>query len=499
MKHFFLIIGVFFLAMTVSAPRVFGAVILDNSVTGTVYSDGGSAGTGLMGCYATGATSTWGSTTCNNGTLPTNIPLSSIKHVRVFSDPASVAVPNQYALFNQIGIDGCQAFFVGTAVGGGVYDFDTSACAGSSSNFAGLRFGHTGAGTDQFSLMGNPVNVGSVWKSDNTQVGTGSFAYQLCDAGGCSGGFQSTTTTRFISITPATASTTATTTTIGAEVYINPDDFESGTYLSMSFTSQTLSLTGGSALDAFNSATGRGEDIQLPLVSGYNNVSTTTTFLMAGRTNGNWKVISPSFLGTLPVVGFLFPTNNLIATSSYFYYLFKTGLDDSVDLGADSVAEYILTGTTTGANTILNCSNLLSGGLTPCIVSLFVPNATTLSADFTRLRDGFLSTWPLGYLTRFIGIFLSSATSTIPTFSATIPSGVVGAGSHISLDLNGALNPILNATSSTFVSAEATSTQTFYQITSRYWDIFVYLALAFYILRRLLGSKVVPHLHHKKQ
>lgn len=336
-------------------------------------------------------------------------------------------------------------------------------------------------------MDGSSFNSGKSTNGANNDDTNGGFAFQLCNSSCDEDFIENEYTTRFISIDPSFEEYVSTTTTIGAQVYINADDYEDGMYLSMSFTNQTLSLVGGSALDAFNSANNTGQEIKLPLSVGLNNVSTSTTFLSAGRTNGTWKVISPSFFGTLPIIGFLFPTNNVIATTSYFYIGYKSGLDSAVDLGGASLSEYILTGTTTGANTILNCSNLLSGGITPCITSLLIPNAVTLQNDFTRLRDGFLSVWPLGYVSRLIEIFLDTATSSIPVFSATIPNGIVGAGSTISLDLNHSIDYVLNATSYPY---SATSS-TFYETTSFYWNIIVYVLLGLYILRRVIGSHII--------
>jgi len=94
-----------------------------------------------------------------------------------------------------------------------------------------------------------------------------------------------------------------------------------------------------------------------------------------------------------------------------------------------------------------------------------------------------------------VEIFTSSTTSALPVLSATVPSGIVGTGSHIDLDLNHSLDFILNADIGSFSNESASSTKTFYEFTSRYWDIMVYMALAFYILRRILGGHLIPHIN----
>jgi len=295
------------------------------------------------------------------------------------------------------------------------------------------------------------------------------------------------TLTRWISVTPEVATTTATTTTIGAVIYINENDYEEDMYLSMSFTNQTLSLTGGSALDAFNSASGQGLEIHLPLTSGYNNVSTTTTFLYAGRTDGKYSVESDSFISSLPLFGDFFNPNTLIASTTYFYVGFKSGLDNAVDLGASSVSQYLLTGTTTGANTILNCSNLLSGGITPCVISLFVPNAVTFGDDLLRLRNGFLSVWPLGYVTRFVEIFVTTSTSSLPVISYSTASTSMFGAIDINFDPFGSLNDPDNPIN--YVSDNEEDPQTIWEIMEYPITIVVYLMLLFMIIHDLTGVK----------
>jgi len=293
------------------------------------------------------------------------------------------------------------------------------------------------------------------------------------------------TTTHFIHVDPTVGSTTATTTTIGAHLYVNENDYVSGTYLSMSFTNQTVSLLGGSALDAFNSSFQSALSITIPLVSGENTVSTTTTFTSAGRTNATYRIVIPD-TGFLATLGF--GSDSVFSTTTSFFVGYATPLDNAVSQGADSTAQYILTGTTTGATTIVNCGAILTGGLVPCLVSLVVPSPQVISDDFTRLRNGFLSAWPLGYVTRFVSIFTASTSAPIPVLSAVIPAGIVGSGSRITLDLNHSLDYILNRVPSSI----STTTQTFYEVTSYYWNILVYLGLAFYILRRVLGFHIIP-------
>jgi len=97
---------------------------------------------------------------------------------------------------------------------------------------------------------------------------------------------------RVIVTDPTHREVVATTTMVGATVYVNPDEWVEGTYLRINLVNNTLQNgIGGSALDAWQSAFG---GIDLPLSSGYNQVSTSTTFTMAGQVNASWQIRQPS-------------------------------------------------------------------------------------------------------------------------------------------------------------------------------------------------------------
>jgi len=123
---------------------------------------------------------------------------------------------------------------------------------------------------------------------------------------------------------------------------------------------------------------------------------------------------------------------------------------------------------------------------------LFIPDALSLRTSIEALRNGVLATWPVGYVTRIVEILNASTTAELPVFYAKIPNGVMGAGAEITLDLNHSLDFILNATTSSFANISASSTDTFYEFTSTYWNTIIYILLALYILRRILGSHIIP-------
>jgi len=135
----------------------------------------------------------------------------------------------------------------------------------------------------------------------------------------------------------------------------------------------------------------------------------------------------------------------------------------------------------------------VSGCFYNALHKAFVPDQDKMKSFIQKLKDGFITKFPVGYFYVLYDSFLTPATS-IPVFSATIPNGVVGSGASITLDLDHSLDYILNATTSSFINSSAPSSDTLYDITSPYWNILVYLALGFYVLTRLLGTGVVGNL-----
>jgi len=103
----------------------------------------------------------------------------------------------------------------------------------------------------------------------------------------------------------------------------------------------------------------------------------------------------------------------------------------------------------------------------------------------------------LGYLTDAISILATSTVGSLTAIDAYVPSVLPGGGSHIRLDITGAFDSTLNATTSIYKNSSASSTQTFYQITSYYWNLLIYIALAIFLLSRILGSHIIGRIGNK--
>lgn len=158
-----------------------------------------------------------------------------------------------------------------------------------------------------------------------------------------------------------------------------------------------------------------------------------------------------------------------------------------------------------GLNSFIAAStacNPFSGefSITDCLFAIVVPPQEVLDDQLTVLQDHALHIFPFGYITDFVSIVRSTSTVPLVILSATVPNGIPGSGADISLDLTNSLDFVLNATTSSFSNVSASSTETLGVITKRYWDYLVYLGVLLYILRRVLGSHIIPkmgHINHK--
>jgi len=127
-----------------------------------------------------------------------------------------------------------------------------------------------------------------------------------------------------------------------------------------------------------------------------------------------------------------------------------------------------------------------------CAGVLFIPDQGLLNDSLDSLKENVLNRFPLGYVTDFVSIVATTSTSSLTVIDAYTPSVLPGGGSHIRLDLAGVFDTMLYATTSKYANVSASSTRTFYEITSDYWKIIVYVTAFLYILGRIVGTQSVP-------
>jgi len=282
--------------------------------------------------------------------------------------------------------------------------------------------------------------------------------------------------TRIITTVPYDEQSIATgTIRLSATFFISPEDFATNTKITI-YANYLDSLDG----DIYHS-----ENATTSGYSGITLTTETTATILSGQWNARTEIIKPKW----DFYGITFGSTLLAGTSTTFITGVLSAYQQMVKDNMDAYNDFIASSTITYS---LEACNPISGfDPLKCVTNLFLPTGQDLQTLFSSLQNGALNRFPFGYATRFIEIFTASTSASIPIMSATIPTGIVGGGSTFTLDINHSLDSILyaKATDSSF----GTSSSTFYETTSYYWNIIVYLALGLYILRRLLGAHLIPH------
>jgi len=201
-----------------------------------------------------------------------------------------------------------------------------------------------------------------------------------------------------------------------------------------------------------------------------------------------------------------------VATSTWFYFGTTTAFGENIRKGTQEYARFFnsFSVTNTATSTLSSACDFMSafsahlpdwiGGngentwdFGDCIYSLFVPSNKQAIDLLNTARSGFLSYFPLGYVTDFFTILAGTTTASSIGIDATVPPGIPGEGSNLTVSIDeNTLSYIWDADIGSFVNESAPDTRSFYDITYDYWKIICYILLAFYLIGRILGSTVIP-------
>lgn len=186
-------------------------------------------------------------------------------------------------------------------------------------------------------------------------------------------------------------------------------------------------------------------------------------------------VVAPTFIGNISQTSFN-GLNSILASTSATSTLALAGTCSPISTNA--------------ATLFLN----VDFSIINCLSFLFVPDSQYVSQTVNDFKLVALSHFPLGYFSDFYYLISTSTVSQMPIFSAVVPPGIPGTGASISLDLNGVLDPYLNATTSQFINVSASSSDTLLDITMPYWELFVNFAVIFYVVGRIVGGSFIPRI-----
>jgi len=315
----------------------------------------------------------------------------------------------------------------------------------------------------------------------------------------------SDTTTHFISLSPQNGTTTATTSSVGALIYANGNDFPNYGRLHVHFTQDSAFAcqNSGAVYDAVYTCAGSNApadpiDLDLStstadrLIAGTYNLAENITFPAGGNWTGTYEIQQVST--PWYYLGLFNSYNTLVATTTHFTIGQLSPMDMIRAAVASSSAAFasttqhgigaILASTTASLATACNPFTFSSNfNLGDCLTLVIWPGQQAISDDFTIIQN----TPPWGYVFRVIDLLsATTSSSSMPqidyTFATDSPMSVMG---DIHFDPFGEI-----ASAGTLVN-EMTSDRsdhaTVWTILMPVVNVFVYLILAFMIIHDLTG------------
>ncbi|KND47807.1 MAG: hypothetical protein AB197_00995 [Parcubacteria bacterium C7867-002] len=327
--------------------------------------------------------------------------------------------------------------------------------------------------------------------------GSSMFPYiVMTDNGGVTPPIPPDTSTHFISVTPSNGTTTATTTTLAQDVYVNLTDLSSTTAVTTTYSNAGCSSFSGAVIDAISNTLGQGCSFTFTWdveSSGESSSSTPVTFVYGGT----WRYTSTIYdtVGSWCVFGYCLFSNKI--SLSQVSGTFLVGQLNAYDVIQGYIASSSgqLSSLASSTQAVSSICNPISGSfsLGSCAYILIIPDASTTAALISGVSGKFLTYVPLGYVTRFIAIFASGTTTPLPVFSYT-PPAVLGYS-------QGALtlNPWNLFSTSSFIgsltSSTSTGSRTLRSIAEPYWIFLWTLVLVIAIIGRITG--IYPHFHSR--
>jgi hypothetical protein len=295
-------------------------------------------------------------------------------------------------------------------------------------------------------------------------------------------------TTRIISTTPYNNELTSTSTAFLFNVtgFINAEDIQSNIRIRYAYRT----LLGDVVNYTFGSDISNEEMISFTATtSGNFNLSATTSVLEIGRYTGRWTIEKPTF----SVFGFEFGVQTLYSTTTFFTVATTTNYDNY--LAEQSTFLQYLGSEYAG----VSCEGITEffTNLGYCVYGLFVPNADQMIAIWTNFREGFLTKAPWGYGVRVYDIFVgNTATSSLIGLNLSIPVelGLPVAGATINFDPWGTLNTALDTLGT---DVPVNGTEPILDTMLFYWNLFVSLAFAWWLVNFVLHHGQHPEDPHK--
>jgi len=304
--------------------------------------------------------------------------------------------------------------------------------------------------------------------------------------------------TRFLELTPGNENIRATSTSndLYADLYLNENDYIPDSYIRLSYVRQQNLQSAVTNTDLLWTHL----DLNDIITSGYSFVATTTGSLgLEGTYLFKATLYKPSSWWS-SILGWFNPFTNrnpdiITSTTTTFIYGEMTTFDRYVASSTEAFDDFIASSTTSYEQVKSACNPISGFDLGICLSGLFIPSSADIGYAVDQFKENISTHFPLGYFSDFIDIISTSTTGTLTVIDAQLPNSLGLGNADIQLDLAHSLDFILNATTSQFSNSSSTgasSTETFYEATSYYWKIIVYIMALIYMLTRVIGGVIHP-------
>jgi len=184
--------------------------------------------------------------------------------------------------------------------------------------------------------------------------------------------------------------------------------------------------------------------------------------------------------------GFGFGEYTITSKTTYFIASTTTAYDDVQDQFEEGVA--------TLADNVTNATEyctIATFDFVKCTLAIFIPNSATISGLIAQAKNGFLSAYPWGYVTRLVTIATGTATSSLSTITFTAPASVQGNAFPVSATL--VIDPWSNLPTnpdSPFYDTQAPNGDTFRESVESYWNMVVLAMFGLAVIRLITGIRV---------
>jgi hypothetical protein len=296
-------------------------------------------------------------------------------------------------------------------------------------------------------------------------------------------GAVSETTTRVRITSPMTDELVASTSEITFNVYVVLEDYESGMAVELEVSPQAPTLCFGVCQILPGLTQFKAQKQSFPVTGfGLTSYSTTTTYQVNGRQNITVALKRPFGITNL------FSGLTVDTDSTFPILVGSTAHDKIYDKLASSTRALLDTNFDIDNS---GCNPFVSFDIAYCVASMLTPDEGSFRLLLSAAHDGFMQAQPLGYVTRFMDILTSTATTSLPVISFTMPAGLGFAGDNFHFDPW----PYFYTDGSplkTQLKSLGDDPKDVWQIFEPIINIVIYLALLFMIIRDLTGLAHPP-------